>query len=543
MKKLLLLLSILIITAQSFAQKDDYIDVNSKITGVTVFLRGAQVERTGSKLIDAGVSKLRFSYLSPDIDPNSIKVSGTGEITILSVSHGIDHLREGRTHARVKMLEDSIQIIENKIGLNNVFSSALNEEWNMVVANKQVNNNTGFDIEDVDDLALYYREQLRKIAIEKQGLMQQNTTLKKIQTKLRKQMGELNSKWNKATSEIIVEVSSKSRSAARLNVSYVVRNAGWVPNYDIRIKDSNSPMTLNYKAKVYQNSGVDWKDVSLKLSTGNPMKNATKPEMYPWRLAYQANVFDAYLSGTYSRAGKREDKVEEEYLQVLPGVVMTEKSMKNIETVASITNMTESQVNTTFDISIPYSVESDGKYHDVSIQSHELQSEYRYFAAPKLDKEAFLLAKVTGWDKLNLLPGQANIFFEGTYTGKSMINPNTTNDTLDLSLGRDPAIVIERKKVDEFCKVQTIGSNKTETTGIKITIRNTKSIPVVLDLIEQVPLSTSKEIEVEILEITGAKHDIKNGYLDWEVKLDPGETKSYIVKYSVKFPKDKRLNL
>ncbi|MBL4653152.1 MAG: DUF4139 domain-containing protein [Flavobacteriales bacterium] len=514
MKKLLFLLSVLITTTQSFAQKEDYIDIDSKITDVTVFLRGAQVERTGSKLIDAGVSKLSFSYLSPDIDPNSIKVSGAGEIIILSVSHSIDYLREGRTHARVKMLEDSIKVIENQIALNNVFYSALNEEWNMIVANKQVNNNTGFDIEDVDDLALYYREQLRKIAFEKQDLAQQNTTLRKVQPKLRKQMGELNSKWNKATSEIIIEVSSKSRSAARLNVSYVVRNAGWAPNYDIRIKDSNSPMTLNYKAKVYQNSGVDWKDVSLKLSTGNPMKNATKPEMYPWRLVFQSQQkygsYGLVVNGYYRQEEKLMKKESEQSLTLAEDKFFdTKNKVKLVAPLSDLIVMTESQVNTTFDISIPYSVESDGKYHDVSIQSHELAAEYRYFAAPKLDKEAFLLAKVTGWDKLNLLPGQANIFFEGTYTGKSMINPNTTNDTLDLSLGRDPAIVIERDKVDEFCKVQTIGSNKTETVGVKITVRNTKSIPIVLDLTEQVPLSTSKEIEVDILEISNAKHDKK----------------------------------
>ena len=538
------LFSILFLTVQSYAQNEEYIDVDSKITEVTVFLRGAQIDRTGSKLIDAGVSKMRFSYLSPDIDPNSMKVTGTGAITILSVTHGIDHLRGGRTHARVKMLEDSIQMIEKKIGLNNSFSLALDEEWNMIVANKQVNNNMGFDIEDLDDLATYYRESLKNIVIDKQKLTQKNSTLREVQGKLRRQMGELNAKWNKATSEIIVEISSKSRSAARLNLSYVIRNAGWIPNYDIRIKDSNSPMALNYKAKVYQNSGVDWEDVSLNLSTGNPMKNATKPIIYPWKLTYQRDYQEGFYSNVrtdfnryYTEENDNKVKMEEQ-----AEVKISEENTDALA-LSSFTQMNQSQVNTAFKIEIPYSVASDGKHHDVSIQSYELPAEYRYFAAPKLDKEAFLLAKITGWDKLNLLPGQANIFFEGTYTGKSIINPRSANDTLDLSLGRDPAIVIKREKIEDFCKAQIIGSNKTETTGIEITVRNTKSIAITLDLLDQVPISSNKDIEVDIAEISSAKQDDKNGYLNWEVKLEPAEVKTFIVKFAVKFPKDKRLNL
>ena len=544
MKKLLVLFSILLQTVQSFAQTEEYIDVDSKITEVTVFLRGAQIERTGSKLVDPGVSKMRFSYLSPDVDPNSIKVTAKGAITILSVTHGIDHLREGRTHARVKMLEDSIQIIEKKISLNNVFSLALDEEWKMIVAHKQVNNNMGFDIEDLDDLAIYYRESLKNIAIDKQKLTQKNFSLREVQSKLRRQMGELNAKWNKATSEIIVEISSKSRSAARLNLSYVVRNAGWVPNYDIRIKDSNSPMTLNYKAKVYQNSGVDWKDVNLSLSTGNPMKNVTKPIIYPWRLSYQSDYQEGFYRNDktdFKRYYAEEDDAEA-IMEAQAGVKILEDN-KDALTLSSSTQIAQSQVNTRFEIAIPYSVASDGKHHDVSIQTYELPAEYRYFAAPKLDKEAFLLAKVTGWDKLNLFPGRANIFFEGTYTGKSIINPSSTNDTLDLSLGRDPAIVIKREKIEDFCEAQTIGSNKTETTGIKITVRNTKSIAITLDLMDQVPISSNKDVEVEIIEISSAKQDEKNGYLNWEVKLEPAEAKTFIIKFAVKFPKDKRLNL
>lgn len=519
----------------------DEVKVKSTIKDVTVFLQGAQVEREGVKIIEDGITKLKFDYLSPNIDASSIKVNGTGALTILSVTHSLNYLREGRTHSKVQFLEDSLKLIDNKLAINQGILVVLKEERNMVIANNQVNNNSGFDIEDLDDLALFYREKLTEIVKEEVQLQTEKERLVERQQKIRKQIKELNKKWDRSTGEIVVEVSSKVRTTARISLSYLVNNAGWVPTYDIRIKDTNSPLTLNYKAKVYQNSGVDWNDVNLTLATNNPKRNNNKPTLRPWFLRYSSP--GRALSRKYSSMGGAVPKSRAELAPTYfsDGMEVEEFAMEDAEMLDAHINVSNNQLNTAFNVKLPYSVPSDGKKYEVNIQSDQLESEYKYFAAPKQSKDAYLLARLTDWGKLNLLPGQASVFFEGMYTGKSYINPANTNDTLDLSLGVDPDIVITRKKINEFCSTQTLGANKSEQIGIEITVRNTKPIPVEIDLTDQVPLSTDKDMMVEIIEKSEAVLEEQTGYLDWNLRLEPGQTKSFIVKYIVKYPKEKNI--
>ena len=186
---------------------------------------------------------------------------------------------------------------------------------------------------------------------------------------------------------------------------------------------------------------------------------------------------------------------------------------------------------------------SGSGYQSVDVQNYELKTDYKFFAAPKLDKDVFLVGRISGWEDYNLMSGQANIFYDGKYTGKSFIDVGKSSDTLDLSLGRDNGIVVNRTKIKEFTQNQIIGINKKETVGISISIRNTKDIPVKVNLMDQIPVSANASIEVELLEISGATHDLTNGYLNWEVQLEPAETMNYVIKYAVKYPKNLKINL
>jgi len=179
--------------------------------------------------------------------------------------------------------------------------------------------------------------------------------------------------------------------------------------------------------------------------------------------------------------------------------------------------------------------------HDVSVATHELPVSFKHFTVPKLDRDAFLLAEVTGWEDYKLLPGEANIYFEGTYVGKSFINTKTTDDTLKLSFGRDQSVNITREKLKDFTSKKFLGENKKETFAYEIAIRNTKKVPIKLLVEDQIPLSSNKEIEIEVVEISGAKHNKVSGKLSWELNLQGGETKKLKLIYSVKYPKDKAI--
>jgi len=160
----------------------------------------------------------------------------------------------------------------------------------------------------------------------------------------------------------------------------------------------------------------------------------------------------------------------------------------------------------------------------VDLQEHTLAANYEYYAAPKIDRDAFLIARVTGWEELNLLSGEMNLFFEGTFVGKSFLNVRNTKDTLDLSLGRDKGIVITREDLKDF-------SSRKEVRTWEITLRNTKNSPVNINLEDQFPLSTNKEIEIKHLGMAGADFQKDSGKLIWRMSLDPAQSKKYRLSY------------
>jgi uncharacterized protein (TIGR02231 family) len=206
--------------------------------------------------------------------------------------------------------------------------------------------------------------------------------------------------------------------------------------------------------------------------------------------------------------------------------------------VQDYTNLTESQLNTNYEIDLPYEIPSDGIPYSVTIKEEKISAQYQHTAIPKLDHDAFLLARISRWDSLNLLPGQANVIMDNIYLGKTYLNPNTTDDTLDLSLGRDKRLSINRTIVKEV-KTPKKSEKKTETYTVEITLKNNKKQAVDIHLKDQHPVSKVNEIEVELTEAGGAEIPADNGIMNWRITLNPGESKKIKFIYEIKYPKDK----
>jgi uncharacterized protein (TIGR02231 family) len=208
-------------------------------------------------------------------------------------------------------------------------------------------------------------------------------------------------------------------------------------------------------------------------------------------------------------------------------------------TLANYTEVRAGATTAEFVIQIPQTIKSGEKPQQVSVQSSELPAIYSHFAIPKLDLEAFLTARITDWEKLNLLPGVARIFFEGTYVTEAYLDPALTDDTLSLSLGRDPKVVISRELLKDFSKSRTIGLNREKTIAWEIKVKNTKSTPARITLEDQVPISMDKDIIVKVEDISGAAHNLETGKLTWDLQLAPGESKTLRLVFTVKHPKNK----
>lgn len=208
--------------------------------------------------------------------------------------------------------------------------------------------------------------------------------------------------------------------------------------------------------------------------------------------------------------------------------------------------VSDNEVNMVYNIDMAYTIPGNGKEQNVDLQTFETPAEYKYYAVPKLDGETFLLAEISNWEKLNLLTGKANITYDGTYVGQTLIDANSTSPKLGLTLGTDKRISVKREKMTDYSSKSFLGNNVKQEFSYLITVKNNQNKVINLTLKDQYPLSTQKEIEVELITKsttpwTANKEDL--GVITWEETLNPGETKTYRITYTVKYPKDYNLNL
>lgn len=540
--KLFFLPLVFFICVDSYSQENAIVAA-STIENVTVFQRKAQVHREASVMLLPGDNLLKFEGLAANLDGSSIQVGGDTEFTIVSVKHNRNYMKDPVVSPQLKILKESLNDVEFKLEMRNRYLSVFEAEKSLLLANKNVGGSqTGLDVEDLIEVADLYRSRLVELEIKILDISEERKEFQKEVKKLKKQVNELNGKATKNTNEITIRISAESKAKTKIFLSYVVSEAGWKPLYDIRSKGAPNPVNLSYKGNVWQHTGSDWNNVTLTLSTGNPTLSNTAPTVKPWALQFQPIISNQNFKGNYGNSRRQyaspeindaDDYEEEDAAETADSF---EPTSLRPDVVVS-----QGNVNTEFEIKIPYTIPSNGQYNAVEIQSHALTANYQFYAAPKFDKDAFLMAKIANWSNLNLLSGKANIYYDGTFIGSSFIDAAITKDTMELSLGRDFAVVVDRKKIKDYCKESTIGSSIKKTLGLQVNIRNTKNIPITILLQDQIPISKTKEIEITTVETSNAKYQESTGKLEWKITLLPGETKTVEFKYQVKYPKSKTI--
>ncbi len=269
-------------------------------------------------------------------------------------------------------------------------------------------------------------------------------------------------------------------------------------------------------------------------------------------IGFQSKEFIAkpgYLSIVLDRSSTAvNDKVVTGYAVRIRGVASVAPeanyNLQRKEDIQTVSVTTQYQPTTTvFKIDEKYTLETDGKTTTIGIKQFEIPAIYDYYTAPKVDPSAFLTAKIINWQDYNLQSGEASLYFEGTYLGKTYIDLDATADTLSLSLGKDNAVKISRKLIKEFSSKKFIGSSRTETRLYEISMRNTKSVPVNITVIDQFPVSVNKEISVDDVKAPDAQIDKDNGIVTWKINLPEGQERKLQIGYSVKYPKDRKVVL
>lgn len=534
MKKFITIL-LFALSGMVFAQKPVF--TTAKVNAVTVYFNAAEISQTAHLNLPAGTHEIVIKNVANYLNENTVQIGAPSSLTVLSSQFTNDYISEydiDESSPAIKKVRDSIKIVQKELDrLNNTRTSEM-KTIEILDRNQQVYGaNTGLSVTELMKMVEYYKTKRTEISNTIDVLNEREKKLSDLLTKLNTKL-EINStkEEKNATGKLVLQVMNQTAGAVTLDVSYLTNNARWSPFYELRADNIASPVNMLYKAQVVQNTGVDWRKVKLTLSSGIPNQNNQAPVINPWFLAYQ-QIYPAV-----PQVKANHDRLEEVAVSAV-GIRGKASGLQSRSTVSDYTMINENQLNISFDIDIPYDILSNGKTHSVSLKEIKLPATYKYYAAPKLDKESFLLAEISDYGKYNLLKGEANIIFEGMYVGKTLVNPGQTSDTLNLSMGRDKKVVITREKVVDKSGVKFLSTKKEQTFTYDITIRNNKKESILLKLEDQYPLSSDKEIEIELKQKEGAKVNSETGLLSWEFHLKPNETKKIRISYTVKYPKDK----
>ncbi len=535
--------------------------VKAQITEVTVYAQGAQLFQKANYSIKPGISEVIIEGISPYIDQNSLQVKATGSVVILDSKYSLFqpvHTVVNESAIPLKIRRE-IRQVEDSLKMLGFDLQEIQDEIDVLITAKSIisNNSTLKNQGKVtDSLNLlkqaveYYSSKvleinkkilaLRKRKVEREA---KKSSLDERLQKLREyqENNGIQPESDEPIHRITVTLSAKEIATGKLTISYLVENAGWVPRYDLRSDGMTSKINLTYKAQVFQSSGLDWENVRLNISTNNPYQNKTKPSLNPWYIDY--NNYRTQVQQKTSAKARLDEKAEADNA---PMAYTNSLSLNNVNlgmTSADFVQVVRQMTSAEFKIDLPYTIKSDNEQHMVLIKVADLNAEYKYFSIPKLDNSAYLVAQLTNLDELGLVPAQANIFYDGTYIGETYLDPSVMEDTLSLSLGKDPNILVKRVLLKKESKERIIGETKERTMIYSIEVKNNKATPIELIIQDQLPITQNPEITTEPTSLDKGNLETKTGIVTWKINLKPKDNKTIDFGYKVKHKKDQNIQL
>ncbi len=605
MRKLCLLASLLVLGFNASFAADEKNTVNANIKSVTVYRNGAELQHSARASLKQGSSELTIEGISNAIDINSLQINCPSAITILGVEFSNQYLTNEMANPAMKKLQDSVESVGSEIERINISITTTEDLISVLKSNKEIKGSqTGLSVAELVKLMDYYKLKSTELQNDLSALKIKKQKRAALLEKLSNQVEEEQKKNTRSAGRIILQLSAALPGENEFTISYLTQNAYWTPYYDIKIESVTSPLKIIYKAKISQSTGIDWKKVKMSLSTSTPSQYGAAPLLKSWFLGYinpvsvmerdlsksnemQSALQEVVVTGYGTGSPGADSKIKlrgassfngnnapiyivngaemgaADFARLNPNAIKEINVLKDASATAiygsragsgaivvtlkegleDYVSVADNELDVTYDIDMPYDVPTNGKQQIATIKEASVNGLFKFYAVPKLDKDAFLLTEISEWEKLNLLAGEANIIFEGTYVGKSFIDPNSTNDTLNLTLGKDKRVVVKREKLADFSSVKFLGSNKLQIITYELTVKNNKKDAISFMLKDQYPISTNKEIEVELLDSDGAAINTEIGVLTWKLQLAPGESKKVRISYSVKYPKGKLLNL
>lgn len=525
-------------------------EIDSRITGVTVFTDRAQVTRRGAANLNTGKHTVAFVELPDAIDPASVQVSGSGG----AVLHDIRVERVHRSETadkqlrglqdRLQALQDSVRVVTDSKGHAQKEKEFVQKIADGVASPGGKEVPAELEPDKWVEMVAFYRERLDALAAQIRRAEREERSLQEEIDKVKRQIAELRHGGARSTNQVQVALEVRKAGRMTLTVSYLVHGPGWSPLYDIRMSSADKKMTVVYKAQVRQNTSEDWNDVALRLSTAKPRAGGSHPELDPWYVRFHTPrpAPERLMSKRAApMAQMMENTVELEFRapKLDEALAPMEVATADVETKSTSVEFVPAGKTT---------VKSDNQPYTVTITEAAFGAATRYSAVPKLAEAAYLKAKVSNTTEYPFLAGRTNIFLDGAFVAHGTMETVAPGEEFWTFLGVDEAIGVEHKLVKRYEKREGVIARKECTVyEYSITITNNKKTEEEVVVWDQVPISTDQEIDVELVrpeyrQDTESLKKNEHNFLEWYLKLKPGEKAGIPLTFSITYPKGRNVS-
>lgn len=525
------------------------IDVASRISAVTVYADRARVTREAEAALPAGESVVRFTGLPAGLDDSSVQAAGTGSAAFKIVGLEIrDKFFEETLNPRVRELEAQLLALDDQqkdlaaqrkdAGERRAFLQKVRD--GLVVAGEG-DRTPPQGLEKIKPLYEFYGSEIERLS--KQGLALE-IAIRELQPKrdvITDELNRLRGSGAKVEKEVLVAVKTDGMTSANLSLSYNMGQASWQPAYDARVNTKDGRIDLASSGVIRQQTGEDWNNVKLSLSTARPSVGARMPELHPWWVQIAQVV---PMSAPVGMDFKRDNAL----LRSQTGFALDKEQANAMGNAAPAEMQTavidSSGISTVFEIKLPATIPSDGEPHKVPIATQKFDGRLEYVTTPKLSDLAYLKAKLANTSGAPLLGGEVNLFRDGDFVGKSRLNFIAGGAEFDFFLGVDDGVKVTRKTLtDKASEGGLISKRKGVARKYETTVENFKSVPVKITLLDQLPVSQDASVTVSGVRFSEAPktQEKDTGRLEWEFTLDPKQKKVITEEFSVEWPADKQV--
>lgn len=528
--------TLLVVTTLLFsfyhAIADDY-PIASKSVAIKVYPSGAELKHQASASLTNGTHRVIFKNLPPEIFDGSVRLSGSGPaMTILSVEYRKDFINDVEKLPRFKSLQDSIENLQSVLTDLGNKVEVLEQEKQLFQANKVVSGaQSGLNTAELIKMADLFRSRLADVYEKIASVNKRQNKLNKELQRLQQELGQLGQQGT-YISQVVADVEVKSSGTAQFILSYFTQLVNWTPLYDLQVDSKNNKIEIKTKARISQNTGFDFKDLKLSISTGSPSFNISKPVIDPWYLDiyYPRPTTQRYRSNAGGQAP-----------QAAPATkAMAEETAMIADDMSQFSSVSDNAMSMEYALGLELDLKH-GENKVVALQNTPLDAQFTYAAVPRLSKEVKMLAKTTGFQDLGFLNGSANIYFDDAFVGTTNILDNVTNDTLVLPLGTDPKVTVEFKQVKAFTADKKLTGKRVKSYTNVIVLKNNRKEAIEIEIEDQIPVSRNKEIEVETEDLDGGELTEETGIIKWKFNVSTGGSKKLTSKFLIRFPKDKMI--